>query len=112
MDYTFLKIKEKNTHYTFSHYNENGEKQYKSKKCYATQEEAIVMARKLNLSPQTVHKYSAYKCSICHKWHVGKNKYKTITEEDREKIRKQIETENFYKKASYGKHIRITEKIS
>ena len=60
---------EKNTHYTFSHYNENGEKQYKPKKSYATQEEAIVMARRMNLKPQTIHKYSVYKCQICGKWH-------------------------------------------
>ena len=103
MDYKFLKLKEKNTHYTFSHYNENGEKQYKSKKCYATQEEAIVMARKMNLKPQTIHKYSIYKCQVCGKWHIGKNKNRILTEEDREKIKKQIQTEKFYKQTkSWG----------
>ena len=38
-------------------------------------------------------------------YHIGKNKNSVLTEQDREKIRKQIQVENFYKKASYGKHI-------
>ena len=68
-------------HYTFAYYDVNGNKHYKAKKGYNTQEQAVEIARKMNLFPQTVHKYSAYKCSVCHKWHIGKNKYKTITEE-------------------------------
>ena len=50
-----------------------------------------------------IHKYSSYKCQICGKWHIGKNKNRVLTEQDREKIKKQIQVENFYKKASYGK---------
>ena len=101
-----MEMLEKNDgHYTFTYYDENGNKHYKAKKGYNTQDQAVEMARKLNLSPQTVHKYSAYKCQICGKWHIGKNKNRVLTEQDREKIRKQIQVENFYKKASYGKHI-------
>ena len=90
-------------HYTFTYYDEKGNKHYKAKKGYNTQDQAVEMARRLNLSPQTIHKYSAYKCQICGKWHIGKNKNRVLTEQDREKIKKQIQVENFYKKASYGK---------
>lgn len=76
-------------HYTFSHYNENGEKVFKSKIGYDTEIEAIKIARKRNLQPETIHKYVAYKCSICGKWHIGKHKNRLLTEKDREKYRKQ-----------------------
>ena len=44
-----------------------------------------------------LNKYSIYKCQVCGKWHIGKNKNRILTEEDREKIKKQIQTEKFYK---------------
>lgn len=65
-----MEMLEKNDgHYTFTYYDENGNKHYKAKKGYNTQDQAVEMARKLNLSPQTIHKYSVYKCQICGKWH-------------------------------------------
>lgn len=45
----------------------------KPKKKFDTLDEAIVMAKKLNLQPQRIHKSVAYKCSKCFKYHIGSN---------------------------------------
>lgn len=80
-------IDTKEGHYTFSHYNEKGEKVYKAKKTFETDKEAIEAARIKNLNPKTIHKYVAYKCKVCHKWHVGNNG-RELTDKDREHYRK------------------------
>lgn len=33
-----------------------------------------------------IHKRQAYKCSVCHKWHVGRGKT-TLTDEDKRKLK-------------------------
>jgi len=44
------------------------------KKKFMTLEDAIAEAKRLNLKDQQIHKVVAYKCSVCHKYHVGKGK--------------------------------------
>ena len=35
---------------------------------------------------KTIHKRQAYKCSVCHKWHVGRGKT-VLTDEDKRKLK-------------------------
>ena len=44
------------------------------KKQYNTQDEAIDDAKIINKKPHQIHKVVPYRCSICHKYHLGKNK--------------------------------------
>lgn len=39
-----------------------------------------------NVQDKTIHKRQAYKCSVCHKWHVGRGKT-TLTDEDKRKLK-------------------------
>lgn len=48
--------------------------------------QAIAEARSLNLSEKQIHKAVAYKCSVCHKWHIGKSN-KVLTEKDVKKYK-------------------------
>ncbi len=75
------KVKHKCT--TFSHFDEDGNIVEKNKICYDTDKEAIEAARRVNLKEKTIHKMVAYKCDVCHKWHIGKSK-RILTEKDRE----------------------------
>lgn len=39
----------------------------------------------INVQDKTIHKRQAYKCSVCHKWHLGRGK--TLTDEDKRKLK-------------------------
>jgi rubrerythrin len=43
------------------------------KKRYLRPEQALESARKLNEDPSKIHYFSAYKCTMCNFFHVGKN---------------------------------------
>lgn len=45
----------------------------KVKKKYLRPEEAIKSAAKLNGDNSKIHMFSAYKCTTCHFFHVGRN---------------------------------------
>lgn len=75
------KVKHKCT--TFSHIDEDGHIVEKNKICYDTDKEAIEVARRINLKEKTIHKMVAYKCDVCHLWHIGKSR-RILTEKDRE----------------------------
>lgn len=53
---------------------ENGLTVEKNKIAYDTDKEAITAARKMNLNGKQIHKAVAYKCKVCGKWHIGRNK--------------------------------------
>ena len=44
-----------------------------SKEQYETNEIAIEVCRRINQQPKQIHKVVPYKCTFCHKFHVGKN---------------------------------------
>lgn len=67
----------------------NGQIVEKPKKPYETDKEAIESAKHINLKSKTIHKLVAYKCSVCQKWHIGRNK-KELTDKDRDKYRKTL----------------------
>lgn len=58
----------KNQHYA----NRSG----RAKKQFATADEAIEEAKRLNETKDSYYKYVAYKCGVCHKYHVGKSAHK------------------------------------
>ena len=58
---------------TFSHIDEDGNKVYKDKVKYDTLDEAIEVCKHVNSQPQTIHKIVSYKCTVCHKYHTGRN---------------------------------------
>ena len=58
---------------TFSHIGEDQEKVYKHKKKFETLEGAIIEAKRINNLDKTIHKVVSYKCTICYKYHIGRN---------------------------------------
>jgi uncharacterized membrane protein len=44
------------------------------KKKFTTLDGAIAEAKRINQKENQIHKVIAYKCSVCHKYHVGKGK--------------------------------------
>jgi hypothetical protein len=69
---------------TIGRYDENGSPVFKSKKKFDTLEEAIALAKKVNAYDHRIHKVIGYKCTICHKFHIGRNG-KEVKEKDRDK---------------------------
>lgn len=65
---------------------ETKEPVYRNKTTYETEKEAIHAAMVINVQDKTIHKRQAYKCSVCHKWHVGRGKT-TLTDEDKRKLK-------------------------
>ena len=55
------------------HYDENCNPVYVPKKAYDTQDEAIDIAKIINSQDHVIHKVVPYKCSVCHKYHLGRN---------------------------------------
>jgi len=63
---------------TFSHYDNDGKRVDEDKKTYLTQDEAISIAKKINLTNSKLEvsfitKAVAYKCKVCGKFHIGRN---------------------------------------
>lgn len=65
---------------------ENGILKEVKKKAFETLDDAIEQARKMNSNGQQIHKVIAYKCPLCHKYHVGRSK-KELTDKDRKHCR-------------------------
>lgn len=66
----------------------DGRKHYKPKKAYKTLDDAIANAKLLNASDNHIIKLVAYKCTYCHKFHLGRNG-KVITEKEKIKLKKE-----------------------
>lgn len=77
-------------------YMKNGEWFVKEKQSYPTLNSAIFTARIMNLSPKTIHKVTAYKCPICHQYHVGRTN-SVLTDKDREHYKKVEQKLNYLK---------------
>lgn len=74
----------------------DGKETTQPKKPFPTLDDAIVAAKKINAYPNIIEKVVAYKCKVCHKYHVGRNgkiltpkyKNKLMNEEIKNKIAK------------------------
>ena len=69
-------------HYTLR--IEGGVGRASAKRSYATDAEAISVAALMNSSCRQVRKAVAYKCPVCHMWHVGRSR-RTLTDDERER---------------------------
>ena len=75
-------------HYTFTGFNSDGSKSYKSKRTYDTELKAHKACFELNLKPEMIHKMVSYKCPICQKWHIGHHNT-ILSEGEKTKIKQQ-----------------------
>lgn len=74
-------------HQTLFYINpETKEPVFRNKTTYETEKEAIRAAMVINVQDKTIHKRQAYKCSVCHKWHVGRGKI-VLTDDDKRKLK-------------------------
>ena len=72
---------------TFFYINpETKEVVYRPKAAYDTDKDAIRAAMVINVQDKNIHKRQAYKCSFCHKWHVGRGQT-VLTPEDKLKLK-------------------------
>lgn len=74
-------------HQTLFYINpETKEPVFRNKTTYETEKGAIRAAMVINVQDKTIHKRQAYKCSVCHKWHVGRGKT-VLTDDDKRKLK-------------------------
>lgn len=69
-----------------------GKETLKNKIAYNTLDEAIIVCRIVNLYPDRTDKVAPYKCTVCHKYHIGRNGTK-ISEKYRKKAKRLIESD-------------------
>jgi len=69
----------------------------KKKKPYDSLDEAIVQCKIVNVQPKVIEKVVPYKCTVCHKYHVGRNG-KPITEKYRNKLKDEVKDMAWQKK--------------
>ena len=72
---------------TIEYYDESGKPVYKLKHRFNKLDDAIGAAKIINSWDKTIRKVVAYKCTICFKYHVGRNG-KELKEKDRTKYKK------------------------
>jgi len=75
----------------------DGIKTIKKKVPYDTLEEAIAQCKFVNIQPKVTEKNVPYKCTVCHKYHVGRNG-KPITEKYRNKLKDEAKDKSWQKK--------------
>jgi hypothetical protein len=66
----------------------NGDHIFVDKVRFKTDKEAIEAARVMTLHENTIHRLVAYKCPVCHYWHIGRNR-SVLTEKDRKRYSRQ-----------------------
>jgi hypothetical protein len=62
---------------------------FKKKRKFDNQEEAISVAKVINAQDHQIHKVVPYRCSVCGKFHIGKNKT-ILSEKDKIKFKNAI----------------------
>jgi hypothetical protein len=67
------------------------------KKGYDSLDEAILQAKIINVHPTVTEKNVPYKCTVCHKYHVGRNG-KPITEKYKKKLVREFQIMKAQKK--------------
>lgn len=82
----------------------DGVKSTKKKIQYKSLDEAIIKCKETNLKPKTTEKYVAYKCTVCHKYHIGRNG-KSISKKYRKKLEKEKKYLGWKKKVNKVRNI-------
>ena len=78
---------------TIEKYNKDGSRNLKYKKTYNTLDDAIEKCKELTARPSQVRKLVAYKCSICHYYHIGRNNTLLTDNNGKRKIVGEIKTD-------------------
>lgn len=75
----------------FDRFGPNGEKLYKNKIVFTTEEDAVNYAKRMNIMniDHLIHKFMAYHCPKCGSWHICKNRV-PISDKERMKIKNQM----------------------
>jgi hypothetical protein len=63
----------KNHCQTLLNYDLLGRPVYKNKVQFPTHDLAVIACKRYNLGEHQIHKLVTYKCSVCHKYHIGRN---------------------------------------
>lgn len=71
--------------------SEDGKQEYKYKKVFETLDEAIAEAKKMNAREDHTMKLVGYKCTYCHKYHIGRNG-KLIKPKEKAKLKQEFGT--------------------
>jgi len=69
--------------------DELGNQKWKEKRKYSTLDEAIRIAKIVNIDPNRPRKVIAYKCPNCHQYHIGRGSRK-IKDSDRDRILREL----------------------
>lgn len=83
---------------------ESGEMIQRPKKKFDTLDKAIEVDKYENAKSEHIHKVVAYKCKVCHKYHIGRNG-KQLTQKEIDKRKKEI------KEINSTKRLKIVGKI-
>lgn len=83
-------------------FSTDGKRTVQKKKKYDSLDDAILEAKKLNARPSQIIKLVPYKCTVCHKHHLGRNG-KEIKPKYRNKLIKELEAIKFEKKFAMPK---------
>jgi hypothetical protein len=75
-------------------YDKNNEPILKLKNKYGSLDIAIRYAKRYNLTTKQDRKLVAYKCTVCHQYHIGRGET-LITEKYRKKLKKEASTIKF-----------------
>ena len=70
--------------------DKDGNEVIKNKIAFDTLTGAILFAKKMNTKKENKEKVVSYKCTTCHKYHVGRNG-SIITDKERDKLKKDLE---------------------
>jgi hypothetical protein len=98
---------EKNGCKTIERYNTDGTPIYKFKKKFNTLDEAIVECKRLNAMPHRINKVVSYKCTVCCKYHIGRN-----GKEIKDKLRTKLQKEKPFTKKELSEIRRINHKLN
>lgn len=70
--------------------DKEGNEVVKNKRQFVTLTSAIMHAKEMNCKKEHKEKVVSYKCTTCHRYHVGRNG-SLITDKEREKFKKELE---------------------
>jgi hypothetical protein len=102
-----MEITEKIGCKTLERYEPDGTPIFKFKKKFDTLDEAIVECKKLNAMPHRINKVVSYKCSVCYKYHIGRN-----GKEIKDKLKAKLQKEKPFTKTELNEMRRRNNKLA
>lgn len=84
----------------------DGKETVEKKIPYNTLDDAIIKCKEINIKPKVTEKVVPYKCTVCHKYHIGRNG-KPITKKYRKKLENEKQVLGWKKKVQSVKNIKF-----